>query len=89
MTRDEILHLPSGEPPVLCADGMVGMLTVFPGTSPQCGVQVHGEPEHRWMECSELNRVPNGSVFQVGAPEVPVGGNLVQELLKLSWMAGR
>ncbi len=88
MTRDEILNFPGHEPPVLCADGKVGLLTVFPGTSTQCGVQVHGEPEHRWLECGELHLSQHGALRQIGAPETPFGGDMVQEMLALSWRLG-
>lgn len=87
MERESILKLPAHEPPVLCADGKMGMLTVFPGNEDRCGVQVHGELEHRWMTSADLDGSKDGALRQRGAPAMPTkSDDLVQLMLAMHWV---
>lgn len=96
MTRDELLSLPGGEPPCLCADGKLGMLTCFPGSDDRCGVQVHGENEHRWMTTADLSDEGGGALVQAGADLKAIfsaalnpATDPVQKLLAMSWVERR
>lgn len=86
MKREEVLNLHGGELPVLLKDGCMGLLTVYPGTGDRCGVQVHGEEEHRWMPSAELEHLGGGALVQVGAPAYPQRPKeMVQALLAMDW----
>ena len=75
--------------PVLCADGKFGELLIFSSETGECGVQVHGEPLHRWIHVSELKGSKKGALRQEGAPRVippECQHDMVQQLLMLDWM---
>ena len=58
MTREELWNWPLSAPPVLLPDGNIGQLTVVPsmhGKDDLCGVQVPGEPDHRWYHRDNLS----------------------------------
>lgn len=88
MKIDEVMGL-AGNNPVLCADGMLGMLLVFPNESGSCGVQVPGEESHRWIAAADLAASKGGALRQQGAPIFPspaaVHGNVVQSMLEMDW----
>jgi hypothetical protein len=90
VTRDEVMALPPGELPVLCEDGRMGLLTVWPGSGEPCGVQVHGERDHRWMTSAELVHLAGGALAQVNAPRKPAApkpgdDGLAQLLVAADW----
>lgn len=65
MTKEECFEL-EGTPLVLLKDKNVGMFLVYPiGTGDRegiCGIQVHGEEEHRWIHCSNIIKVGGGLI---------------------------
>ena len=93
MNVSELLSLPGKDNPVLCKDGQVGMLLIYPvnHSTTRCGVQVPGEPEHRWIEAAELVAAPQGALRQAGAPRFPnkpsmFDSNYLQQLLlSMDW----
>jgi hypothetical protein len=59
--------------PVLCVDGIVGMLVHYPSESAPAspaGVQVPGETEVRWIAQQELHRA-GAALRQQGSPTEP------------------
>lgn len=90
MKTDEVMNLIGRDNPVLCADGKLGMLVVYPRDDGRCGVQVHGEDEHRWIAVEDLTASKNGALRQVGAPAMPPASaqqDMVQMLLAVDWAA--
>lgn len=88
MTRDEVLKLPGRDNPVLCADGKMAMLIIYPrDDETPCGVQVHGEADIRWIDCADLEASPRGALKQTGAPATPnlPVTELFQKMLALEW----
>jgi hypothetical protein len=71
MTNEEILDLPGANVPALLADGRMGMLVRYPGPDGQCGFQVPGEEEIRWVHASDLEASSMGALRQRGAPPSP------------------
>lgn len=92
MLNEEVLSLPGDNNPVLCADGKLGMLLVYPTkTDGLCGVQVHGEELHRLIPSSHLSASTRGALRENGAPEMPPASAQecpVQFMLAMDW-AGR
>lgn len=90
MNREQVLNLPGNDNPVLCVDGKLGMLVVYPGKpgETRCGVQVHGENEHRWIEAADLTASEGGALRQAGAPKMPPASaqhDMAQMLLAMDW----
>lgn len=85
MTNEDVMNLPGDNNPVLCADGKLGMLLIYPGADGMCGVQVHGEEEHRWIAAADLTASAGGALRQAGAPDMPLPGDMAQTLLALDW----
>jgi hypothetical protein len=68
MTADEVQAIADGEVPVMCRDNAMGLMTVFPVFGQKmCGVQVHGEMEHRWIAPADLRATANGAFVERGA----------------------
>lgn len=75
--------------PVLCKDSMLGMLLLYREDDGMCGIQVHGEDEHRWIHISELAVNAGGAIRQTGAPggpKVTMMTEGVQLLLSGDWI---
>lgn len=89
MNKDQVLNLPGKDNPVLCADGKLGMLVIYPGDySELCGVQVHGEEEHRWVAPGDLTASAGGALRQSGAPKMPPASaqdDMLQMMLAMDW----
>ena len=90
MNREQVLNLPGNDNPVLCMDGKLGILAVYPGqpSETRCGVQVHGEHEHRWIEAADLTASEGGALRQTGSPKVPspiAQQDMTQLLLAIDW----
>jgi len=71
MRKEELWNNPLGEPPVLLPDGSVGLLTVCPSDREEsvlCGIQVPGEPEHRWYHHDKIIMVGGGALVAMGEP---------------------
>lgn len=86
MQNEEVMSLPGKDNPVLCADGKFGMLLIYPGKDGMCGVQVHGEEEHRWIAATDLTTTDGGALRQAGSPQWPPGtGDMVQTMLSMDW----
>lgn len=89
MERERVLSLPGSDNPVLCADGKLGMLVLYPSQQgDRCGVQVHGEGDHRWIDAADLTASEGGALRQAGAPKMPPASaqhDLVQMLLAMDW----
>lgn len=103
MRTDELLDLMlrpdiarGGDVPVLCADGRMGMLLLLPESGrddDRCGVQVHGEPEHRRIPAADLFGNEQGALRERGAPLLPVNparigdstAAMVQVMLAADW----
>ena len=90
MTLDDMLTLPGSSNPVLCKDGRVGILTLYPTpTDVTCGVQVDGEPEARMISCSDLFASPLGALRERGAPSLPTSrrnDSMLDSLLIVEWV---
>lgn len=89
MKRENLLNLPGNNNPVLCADGKLGTLLIF-GTEDDdtCGVQVHGEEDHRWISAADLTASEGGALRQTGAPAMPPASaqaDMVQLMLAMDW----
>ena len=90
MFAKDVINLPGGNNPVLCTDGKLGMLLICPGVDGICGVQVHGEDEHRWIAASDLTASEDGALRQVNAPTMPppsAQSDLVQLMLAVDWVS--
>lgn len=88
MKREDVMNLPGDKNPVLCADGKFGMLLIYPTVSDFCGVQVHGEDEHRWISAHDLTATTGGALWEMGAPNRRVTTvDSVQLLLSMDWEA--
>ena len=90
MNREQVLNLPGNDNPVLCLDGKLGILVVYPSQTGEtrCGVQVHGEDDHRWIEAADLTASDGGALRQAGAPKMPSTSaqhDMVQLLLAMDW----
>ncbi|MFH2081444.1 MAG: hypothetical protein ABIK08_08150, partial [Pseudomonadota bacterium] len=88
MKKEEVMNLPGSDNPVLCADGKLGMLLIYPGEDGLCGVQVHGEEEHRWISVEDLTATDGGALRQAGAPAMPPAtaqSDMVQMMLAMDW----
>lgn len=90
MEREQVMNLPGNDNPVLCADGKLGMLVLYPSQpgETRCGVQVHGEDEHRWIEAADLTASEGGALRQAGAPKMPPASaqhDMAQMLLAMDW----
>lgn len=88
MQNEEVMNLPGKDNPVLCADGKLGMLLIYPGKDGLCGVQVHGEEEHRWIAADDLTASDGGALRQSGAPSMPPASaqhDFVQMMLAMDW----
>ncbi len=69
--KEELWNHPLGEPPVLLPDGRVGLLTTCPTSraeSTLCGIQVPGEPEHRWYHHDKIKLLSGGALIAEGKP---------------------
>lgn len=90
MKIDEVMGL-TGNNPVLCTDGMFGMLLVFPNESGSCGVQVPGEESHRWIDAADLTASAGGALRQRGSPMfsplAALRDSAVQSMLYMDWKA--
>lgn len=88
MTDDDVMNLPGHDNPVLCTDGILGMLVVYPINGQPCGVQVPGEEEHRWIESGSLSAGAGGALRQAGAPTTPPPAiSIEQVILSMDWTA--
>lgn len=88
MKTEDVIELPGGNNPVLCADGKLGMLLIYPGADGLCGVQVHGEEEHRWISAESLSASEGGALREAGAPKMPPATaqhDPAQMLLAIDW----
>lgn len=89
MNREDVMNLPGSDNPVLCADGKLGMLVLYPSNPGDCcGVQVQGEEEHRWIEAADLTASDGGALRQAGAPKMPPASaqqDIVQTMLAMDW----
>lgn len=88
MKSEEIVDLPGSDNPVLLADGKMGMLVIYPANGELCGVQVHGEENHRWIAAADLSAGSGGAVRQIGAPILPPDSaqdDMAQLLLAMDW----
>lgn len=88
MQNEDVMNLPGDNNPVLCADGKLGMLLIYPGADGKCGVQVHGEEEHRWIDAADLTAGAGGALRQAGAPEMPPASaqsDMMQMMLAMDW----
>lgn len=86
----KVSELSGSDNPVLCADGKLGMLVIYPGNDGRCGVQVHGEAEHRWIAVTDLAASEGGALRQAGAPAMPPSiaqQDMSQLLLAVDWAA--
>ena len=87
MNKEEILDLPGTNNPVLCSDGMMGMLVVYPAHGDMCGIQVPGEPEHRWIHHLDLVLVGEEALRQKDAPQVPpISFDFPQAIIREDWV---
>lgn len=86
MTNDEVLKLEGHEPPVLLVDGEMGQLVIYP-TIPEapCGIQVHGEEEHRWISAAHLELDEHKRIRQRGATRPALKTDLLHMLLVEAW----
>lgn len=66
MDAKDVTELPGNDSPVLCADGKMGMLILYPIHNDLCGVQVHGEEGIRWISCADLTASSEGALKQKG-----------------------
>ena len=90
MQIDEVMDLPGDKNPVLCDDGTLGMLLIYPGKDGLCGVQVSGEEDHRWIAADDLTAGEGGALRQTGAPAMPPASaqaDMVQRLLAMDWIS--
>lgn len=90
MNREHVINLPGRDNPVLCADGKLGMLVLYPSQpgETRCGVQVPGEDEHRWIQAADLTASEGGALRQAGAPKMPPASaqhDMTQLLLVIDW----
>lgn len=90
MEREKIYSRLDKDNPILCADGMLGMLIIFPNTNdPRLGIQVPDEEEIRWIAVDDVVVSKKGAMRQKGAPMCPSsnGGPVLftQALLALDW----
>ena len=88
MQNKDVMALPGSDNPVLCADGKLGMLLVYPGAGGLCAVQVPGEEDLRWIAVADLTASEGGALRQVGAPPMPPAAaqhDLAQTMLALDW----
>ena len=89
LDRQQVMDLPGKQNPVLCADGMLGMLLLYPNKpGDACGIQVHGEEQHRWIQPFELTASAGGALRQDGAPAMPPASfqaDMVQLMLAIDW----
>lgn len=90
MTKDELLAMEEGPLVVLCKDGLLGLLLLYPTErSPLCGIQVSGEDLHRYVPLEELTGTREGALRQQGAPRFPpvaiANKSLLQRMLAVSW----
>lgn len=88
MKTEDIFKLPGDNNPVLCTDGMLGMLLIYPKEDGLCGVQVQGEEEHRWIPAADLSASKDGALRQSGAPSMPPASaqaDMGQLLLSMDW----
>lgn len=88
MNVEEFYALPVNQNPVLCADGLMGMLIQLPyDDSPLAGVQVNGEDDMRWIHCAHLRSSPRGALTQTSAPVYPnLPSNMMQLILCCDWV---
>jgi hypothetical protein len=84
----QVRSLWSQDSPVLCQDGKFGMLVIFPhDNESDCGVQVPGEENHRWISTSNLKSSEGGAIRQNGSKIAPVDqADMAQLLLAMDWM---
>lgn len=62
MTKEELYELDS-HTPVLCRDGRFGLLIQYPSkASGDCGIQVPGEENIRWIHRDSLTKRGGGLV---------------------------
>jgi hypothetical protein len=66
------------------------MLLIYPreGGDGLCGVQVHGEEEHRWIAAADLSASTDGALRQKGAPAAPPASaqsDFAQRMLAVDW----
>ncbi len=88
MRNEEVINLPGRNNPVLCKDGKLGMLLIYPGKDGLCGVQVGGEEDHRWIAAADLISGEGGALRQEGAPTMPLASaqqDMAQMLLAMDW----
>ena len=88
MRNEDVMNLPGDNNPVLCADGKLGMLLLYPRIDDLCGVQVHGEEEHRWISSAHLMASEGGALRENGAPKMPPAtaqADPVQMMLAMDW----
>lgn len=85
MHAEEVIDLPGDNNPVLCSDGKIGMLLIYPSADGLCGVQVSGEEEHRWIAASDLTASAAGALKQKGSPTAPTAGGIEQCILADAW----
>lgn len=88
MKNEDVAKLPGNNNPVLCADGKLGMLLLYPGADGLCGVQVHGEEEHRWILAERLSASDGGALRESNAPKLPPAtaqADPVQLMLAMDW----
>lgn len=86
MQNEEVMNLSGNNNPVLCADGKFGMLLIYPRTDGLCGVQVHGEEEHRWIAAADLTATDGGALRQAGSPQCPPRtSDMMQAMLSMDW----
>ena len=70
VTIDRLLSM-SGMPPVILKDGNLGLLLIYPTKEdPQVGIQVYGEPVHRWISIHDLEERLDFSLAEIGAPSM-------------------
>ena len=87
---EEMHNLEGSDNPVLCVDGKIGMLTVYPDSSGLCGIQVNGQEEHRWINVKDLRSSIGGAIWHVNSPALPpVPTDTVQVMMLMDWWSRR
>lgn len=67
MTREELWNV-EHQALVELADGAIGILCIVPTrdqADDQCGIQVPGEGEHRWMDAAVLEQMAPGMLREI------------------------
>lgn len=71
MTTTEIFELVVNSqtpPPVMLCDGQMGLLIQTCKPNGDCGVQVPGEPDMRWINHGRLMDMGGGALMEVPSP---------------------